>query len=135
MTRARSALSRRAFLVGSAGGALVVGCALGPTGGPAWRHYRRTGELRPNAWIRILADNTVIFTLDRVEMGQGTTTSHAALVCEELEIDPRKLKIEAAEADRSYDNPADQLRIQITGGSTSTRTSWQPLREAGATAR
>jgi isoquinoline 1-oxidoreductase beta subunit len=136
MTRARSgALSRRAFLVGSAGGALVVGCALGPTGGAAWRHYRRTGELRPNAWIRILADNTVIFALDRVEMGQGTTTSHAALVCEELELDPKKLKIEAAEADRSYDNPDEQLRIQITGGSTSTRTSWQPLREAGATAR
>jgi len=131
----RSTLSRRAFLVGSAGGALVVGCALGPTGGPAWRHYRRTGELRPNAWIRILADSTVIFTLDRVEMGQGTTTSHAALVCEELELDPRKLKIEAAEADRGYDNPDEQLRIQITGGSTSTRTSWQPLREAGATAR
>lgn len=136
MTRAAgTGMSRRAFLVGSAGGALVVGCALGPTGGPAWRHYRRTGELKPNAWIRILADNTVIFALDRVEMGQGTTTSHAALVCEELELDPKKLKIEAAGADRAFDNPDDQLRIQITGGSTSTRTSWQPLREAGATAR
>ena len=128
-------LSRRTFLVGSASGALVVGCALGPTGGPVWQHFRVTGELRPNAWIRILADNTVIFMLDRVEMGQGTTTSHAALVCEELEVDPRKLVIQAAEADRSYDNPDSQLHVQVTGGSTSTRTSWQPLREAGATAR
>jgi isoquinoline 1-oxidoreductase beta subunit len=128
-------MSRRTFLVGSAGGALVVGCALGPTGGPIWQHFRRTGELRPSAWIRILADNTVIFTLDRVEMGQGTTTSHAALVCEELEVDPRKLVIQPADADRSYDNPDSQLHVQVTGGSTSTRTSWQPLREAGATAR
>jgi isoquinoline 1-oxidoreductase subunit beta len=128
-------VSRRTFLVGSASGALVVGCALGPTGGPTWREFRRTGELRPNAWIRILADSTIIFTLDRVEMGQGTTTSHAALVAEELEVDPRKLVIEAAEADRRYDNPDSQLHVQITGGSTSTRTSWQPLREAGATTR
>jgi isoquinoline 1-oxidoreductase subunit beta len=128
-------LSRRTFLVSSASGALVVGCALGPTGGPMWRQFRTTGELRPSAWIRILPDSTVIFTLDRVEMGQGTMTSHAALVAEELEVDPSKLVIEAAEADRRYDNPDSQLHVQITGGSTSTRTSWQPLREAGATAR
>lgn len=128
-------VSRRTFLVGSASGALVVGCALGPTGGPVWRQFRRTGELRPSAWIRILPDSTVIFTLDRVEMGQGTTTSHAALVAEELEVDPRKLVIETAEADRRFDNPGSQLHVQLTGGSSSVRTSWQPLREAGATAR
>jgi CO/xanthine dehydrogenase Mo-binding subunit len=128
-------MSRRTFLISSASGALVVGCALAPTGGAVWQSYRRRGAFRPNAWIRILPDNTVIFTLDRVEMGQGTTTSHAALVCEELEVDPRKLTIEAAAADRSYDNPDQQLNIQITGGSTSTASSWQPLREAGATAR
>ncbi|HEU4728525.1 MAG TPA: molybdopterin cofactor-binding domain-containing protein, partial [Kofleriaceae bacterium] len=134
-SRSRSGLSRRAFLISSASGALVVGCALGPTGSAVSRHYRRHGELRPNAWIRILPDSTVIFTLDRVEMGQGTTTSHAQLVCEELEIDPARLTIEAADADRSYDNLDKQLGIQVTGGSTSTSSSWQPLREAGATTR
>jgi isoquinoline 1-oxidoreductase subunit beta len=128
-------LTRRGFLVSSAGGALVIGCSLGPTGGAVWRHYRRRGEFQPNAWIRILPDNTVIFTVDRVEMGQGTTTSHAAMLCEELELDPKKLKIEAADADRRYDNPDPVLQSQITGGSTSTRTSWRPLREAGAMAR
>jgi isoquinoline 1-oxidoreductase subunit beta len=128
-------MSRRTFLVSATTSALVVGCALAPTGGPVSRSYRRRGEFKPNAWIRILADNTVIFTLDRVEMGQGTTTSHAALVCEELEVDPRKLRIEAAQADRAYDADDKDLPVQITGGSASTRTSWQPLREAGATAR
>ncbi|HUJ62064.1 MAG TPA: molybdopterin cofactor-binding domain-containing protein [Kofleriaceae bacterium] len=130
-------MRRRAFLqlgvVG--GGAFVVGCALGPTGGAVWRHLRRTGEFQPNAWIRILPDDTIIFTLDRVEMGQGTTTSHAQMVCEELEVDPRRLRIEYAEASRAYDNPDKQIKIQITGGSTSTAASWQPLREAGAVAR
>src|SRR5439155_8052376 len=119
----------------ASGGAFVVGCALRPAGSAIWRHQRRTGEFQPNAWIRILPDNTIVFTLDRVEMGQGTMTSHAALVAEELEVDPRVLKIEHAEASRSYDNPDKQIRIQITGGSTSTRASWQPLREAGAVAR
>jgi isoquinoline 1-oxidoreductase/isoquinoline 1-oxidoreductase beta subunit len=130
-------LSRRALLKlgAAAGGAFVVGCAVGRTGGSVWREFRRTGSFQPNAWIRITPDDRVIFTLDRVEMGQGTTTSHAALVCEELGVDPAALVIEPAEASRAYDNPDKALRIQITGGSTSTRASWQPLREAGAVAR
>jgi len=119
----------------AAGGAFVVGCAFGTTGGTIWRHYRRTGEFQPNAWIRIRPDDTIVFTLDRVEMGQGTMTSHAMLVAEELEVDPRRLKIEHAEAGHAYDNRDKQISIQITGGSTSTASSWQPLREAGAVAR
>jgi isoquinoline 1-oxidoreductase/isoquinoline 1-oxidoreductase beta subunit len=128
-------MNRRAFMLGSASGMLAVGCALGPTGGRVWRHHRQTGEFQPNAWIRILANGTVVFTLDRVEMGQGTMTSHAQLVCEELEVDPKLIVIEHAEARRSYVNPDKQIRVQITGGSTSTKTSWEPLREAGAVAR
>jgi len=128
-------VNRRAFLLGSASGMLAVGCALGPTGGRVWRHHRRTGEFQPNAWIRILANGTIVFTLDRVEMGQGTMTSHAVMVCEELEVDPKQIEIEHAEARRAYINPDRQIRVQITGGSTSTRSSWEPLREAGAVAR
>ncbi|MBA3393784.1 MAG: xanthine dehydrogenase family protein molybdopterin-binding subunit [Deltaproteobacteria bacterium] len=128
-------MNRRTFLLGTASGALAIGCAFGRTGGRVWRHHQRTGELQPNAWIRILADGRVIFTLDRVEMGQGTMTSHAAMVCEELEVDPTTITILPAEASRAYDNPDRQIRVQITGGSTSTKASWQPLREAGAVAR
>jgi len=130
-----AAVNRRSFLISSASGALAIGCALGPTGGGIRRHHRRTGEFQPNAWIRILPSNTIIFTLDRVEMGQGTMTSHAAMVCEELEVDPTTIQIHHAEASRRYDNPDRQIRIQITGGSTSTKASWRPLREAGAVAR
>jgi CO/xanthine dehydrogenase Mo-binding subunit len=130
-------MERRAFLqLGlGAGGALVIGCSLGPVGSTTWRHYRRTGEFQPNAWIRIPPTGAIVFTLDRVEMGQGTTTSHAMLVAEELDVDPRTLQIEPAEAARVYDNPDKQIAIQITGGSTSTASSWEPLREAGAVAR
>lgn len=128
-------MNRRSFMLGTASGMLAVGCALGPTGGRVWRHHRRTGEFQPNAWVRVLANGTIVFTLDRVEMGQGTMTSHAILVCEELECDPTKIEIEHAEAKRVYVNPDKEIRVQITGGSTSTKASWQPLREAGAIAR
>src|SRR5205085_1273269 len=49
------------------------------------------------------------------------------------EYDPRKIKVEFAPPDRAFDNPG--LGIQGTGGSTSVRVSWKPLREAGAMAR
>ena len=130
--------SRRDIL--KAGGALVVAvhlpsCAFLPGPSGMARHAASTGELKPNAWVRITPDNRIVFTLDRVEMGQGTMTSHATLVAEELEVDPATIEIEMAEADRVYDNPDPDLQFQVTGGSTSTKTSWRPLREAGATAR
>lgn len=62
-------------------------------------------------------------------------TSHAMLIAEELEVDPRRIEIEHARADRAYDNPDADLGFQITGGSSSVRTSWKPLRQAGAAAR
>jgi CO/xanthine dehydrogenase Mo-binding subunit len=132
-------MRRRTFIQGMAAGAFVLGfdlgCALGPAGSRVQRHFKQTGVFQPNAWLRILPNGTIVFTLDRVEMGQGTMTSHAMMIAEELEVDPKLLVIEPAEASRSYDNPDKELRIQITGGSTSTASSWTPLREAGAVTR
>src|SRR5262249_3105210 len=59
--------------------------------------------------------------------------SHAQMLADELEIDPARLTIELAPAHRAYDDP--EFRIQNTGGSSSVRTSWDPLRKAGAVAR
>ncbi|HTJ45160.1 MAG TPA: xanthine dehydrogenase family protein molybdopterin-binding subunit, partial [Kofleriaceae bacterium] len=95
--------------------------------------YEATGDFRPNAWLRITHDDRIVFTLDRVEMGQGTMTSHATLIGEELEVDPSKIEVALAEAGRAYVN--SDLGSQVTGGSTSVKTSWEPLRRAGATAR
>jgi isoquinoline 1-oxidoreductase beta subunit len=86
-----------------------------------------------NPWVRIAADGTVVVVVDRSEMGQGVTTAFAMLVAEELEVDPARVRVAFAPADRIYANP--YLGRQVTGGSTSVRGSWEPLRRAAATAR
>jgi CO/xanthine dehydrogenase Mo-binding subunit len=132
--------SRRDFLRAGAAitGGLVIGFVLPGCHAPDAATAHRADEKRefaPNAWLRITPDDHVVFVLDRVEMGQGTMTSHCTLLAEELEIDPARIEVRLAPSHRSYDNPDAQLGFQITGGSSSVRTSWTPLRAAGATAR
>ena len=88
----------------------------------------------PNAFIRMGRDGRVTLIMPYVEMGQGTYTSIPMLIAEELEVDLAHVSLEAAPPDeRQYANSI--FHIQATGGSTSVRASWDPLRRAGATAR
>jgi isoquinoline 1-oxidoreductase beta subunit len=90
--------------------------------------------LAPNAFIRIDRDGTVSMVMHKVEMGQGTFTAMPMLLAEELECDLAKVRLVQAPADNSlYGDP--MLGGQVTGGSTSVRASWEPLRVAGAAAR
>ena len=67
-------------------------------------------------------------------MGQGTFTSMPMLLAEELGADLAKVKLEQAPANNElYADPL--LGGQVTGGSTSVRGAWKPLREAGAMVR
>lgn len=86
-----------------------------------------------NRWLRIAADGTVTLVIDRSEMGQGVMTGLAMLVAEELEIDLSQLRTEFAPAHPDYSNA--MLGEQLTGGSTSLRAAWKPLREAAAETR
>ncbi len=121
---------RRVLTVGlGAGGALVVG---------SWLRHEHRGagtkdSFEPNAFIRVPAEGPVRIVVARTDMGQGTITGTAMLIAEELEVDPSTLAFDFAPADRAYDNP--KSLFQLTGGSTSTAGSWEPLRVAGATAR
>jgi len=119
-------MERREFLrtSGAAGAALVIGIRL-PTQG--------AGPFAPNAWLRIGADESVLVLVDRSEMGQGVATSLPMLLAEELEADWTKVRLEFAPAAREYFNPL--FGMQGTGGSTSVRAAWTPLRQAGAAAR
>src|SRR5437660_11087398 len=123
----RTGITRREFVETSAG--LVISFYL-----PA--HRRDAGPdpadagFAPNAWVRIGADDVVTLTVDRPELGQGSQTGLAMILAEELEADWAKVRLGPVP-----ENPAGWSRRMSTGGSTAIRTSWDPLRKAGATAR
>src|SRR5256884_9742411 len=72
--------------------------------------------------------------MHKVEMGQGTYTSMPMLLPEELEVDLAEVRLEHAPPDDArYAEPL--FGVQETGGSTSVRGNWGPLRRAGAAAR
>ena len=131
---ARAEVTRREFLQAAsvAGTGLVIGFhlpsrpRLGPVPAPA-------DPFAPNAWLRIDANESVLILVDRSEMGQGVATALPMLVAEELEADWSNVRIEFAPADKAYINPI--FGMQGTGGSTSVRAAWTPLRKAGAAAR
>jgi isoquinoline 1-oxidoreductase beta subunit len=121
-------LDRRDFLrTGSAG--LVVCFALGAS----QRDARAGTGTMLGAYIQIAADNTVTVYIGPSEMGQGIMSGMAQLVAEELVLDWSKVKTEAAPAAAAYANPL--FRAQLTGGSTSMRGWFTPMRQAAAVAR
>ncbi len=129
MTQAAT-LNRRSFLKTSvAGGAGLVFSFYLP-GSCAEAHTDvDPATFAPNAYLRIDADGAVSVWCARSEMGQGVRTSLPMILAEELDADWSQIRVIAADLD-----PA-KFGDQGTGGSLSVRTSWDPLRQAGATAR
>lgn len=127
-------ITRRGLFVkgGSASAALALGFSL-PACTTGKSRISDDGVWAANAWLEINADGAVEFTLDRVEMGQGTYTGLTTLIAEELDQDPESINITFAGAKQVYRNP--DYGLQITGGSNSLSSAWQPIRQAAASAR
>jgi isoquinoline 1-oxidoreductase beta subunit len=88
----------------------------------------------PDAFIRISPQDDIALIIPNVEMGQGVYTGESMLIAEELEVDLDQIRVVPAPPnDELYKQPL--LQFQGTGGSTSIRGAWEPLRKAGATAR
>ena len=113
--------------------------------------------------IKIADDGRVTVQVPRQEMGQGVTTSLPMLVAEELDADFGQVGFEQAPVDPVYGNATvlgdgvpfrrddsgwlpsltrltqfkvgEALGVMATGGSSSVRDAWEPMRRAGATAR
>jgi len=124
--------SRRAFLKagGTTGAALVVTFAL-PLG--ASRVMAADPGFAPNAFLRITPDNRVTVVCGSSEMGQGVLTAIPMLVAEELDADWTLVGVEQAPSDTAFNNPV--FGMQATGGSTTIRAFYLPMRQAGAAAR
>jgi isoquinoline 1-oxidoreductase beta subunit len=123
----------------------------------------QAGEVALNGWIKVAADGTVTVAMPRSEMGQGVHTALPMLVAEEMDVSLAMVKIEQAPLDKIFGNIAvmvdglpfhpdehgvlrqstewvvsklaRELGVIITGGSSSVKDAWEPMREAGATAR
>jgi isoquinoline 1-oxidoreductase subunit beta len=120
-------VSRRNFLGGVfSAGALVLGASVlplkslaAPTAAATWQ---------PSVYLGLEPDGRVIIIAHRSEMGTGIRTALPMIVAEELDADWARVKIEQAVGDAKYGS-------QDTDGSESIRDFYDPMREAGATAR
>ncbi|QNB06724.1 xanthine dehydrogenase family protein molybdopterin-binding subunit [Herbaspirillum frisingense] len=124
--------SRRNFLKSS--GALVVGFwALPDTVLAAPAKETSPNAYVASAFVTIGSDESIVFTMAKVEMGQGAYTVLPMLIAEELEVDLDKVTLRHAPPDaKVYGLPFGD---QFTGGSLSVRTLWEPMRQTGAAAR
>ncbi len=87
-----------------------------------------------DAFISIDRNGQVVFTVPKIEMGQGAQSGLAVMVAEELEIGLDQITLKEAPPNEAIYNDK-LLNFQATGGSTSIRSNWEPLRQAGAAAR
>src|SRR6185503_14941081 len=126
-------VSRRGFLQGVfSASALVLSVKLVPSALWAAETGGQTGAehapFHPSMWVGIEPDGTVIIVAHRSEMGSGSRTALPLVLADELDADWKRVRIEQAIGDKRYGS-------QDTDGSHSVRDFYQPMREAGATAR
>lgn len=123
----------------------------------------RDGVVPLNGWVRIGADGMVIIAVPRSEMGQGVHTALPMLIAEEMDVPLSMVRTEQAPLDAIFGNvamlhdglpfhPEDtgtlkktaqwitakaarELGLMVTGGSSSVKDGWEPMRLAGASAR
>jgi isoquinoline 1-oxidoreductase beta subunit len=123
--------TRREFLkiTATVGGGLTVGFHV-----PFAAAQQQVLTPEINAWVLVRPDDRVIIRYARSEMGQGSMTSAAQLVAEELGCDWKKVQVEYA------DTNAQVRRKRVWGdmasvGSRTIRFSQEYLRKGGAQAR
>ena len=127
-------VSRRGFLKGMvSAGALVLGAQILPA--DLLGTTVRTGEdpmtkaaLQPNVYVAIDTDGAVYIVCHRSEMGSGNRSGLPRIVADELDADWNRVKVVQATGDAKYGD-------QDTDGSHSVVSFFDPLREAGASAR
>jgi isoquinoline 1-oxidoreductase subunit beta len=128
--------SRRSVLTGGVASAFLLAFHVPVRGEnePVEPPDDTSGKFAPNAFIRIDPAGKTTLVMPQTEMGQGIYTAVAMILAEELDANYSAVVLEHAPAnEKLYANPA--FGVQATGGSTSVRAFWKPLRAAGAAAR
>jgi isoquinoline 1-oxidoreductase subunit beta len=121
-------INRRNFF--KSAGVLAIGFAI-PNIGATNRLTQLTADavdLELSPYILITKDNKITILCPRPDMGQGTTQSMPMLVAEELGVSMEQITV-------TFTSGAGKYGGQLSGGSSSVRTRWKPMRQAGAAAR
>lgn len=130
-----SILSRRGMLRGALATIppLIIGIRFGTAAAAVsgMADAVRSAQFVPDALLAIGSDGLVALELPKTEMGQGVYTSLTMLVAEELEIAPSAIRVDIPKGEEGR---FDKIS-QETGGSTSIRECWEPVRQAAANAR
>lgn len=123
-------MKRRDFLKTTtvATSAFVLGFYL-PTKSRA-NDTKQEKALQPNAFVEITADNNINFIIGQVEMGQGTYTTLAMCIAEELNVNWEEINFKAATVNPVYNSYFGPL--MITGGSSSIIGKQLEMRTIGA---
>ncbi len=129
-----SSMDRRGFLRTStlAGGGLLLGFYLNKNSAFAADIGQPTdatiGDFSPNAFLRISPVGIVTIVSHKPEMGQGVMTSIPMILAEELDVEWKTVQLDVGRASAAFGN-------QLSGGSRSTPSSFNSMRQMGATAR
>ncbi|MBB5457020.1 xanthine dehydrogenase family protein molybdopterin-binding subunit [Paraburkholderia sp. Cpub6] len=126
-------LSRRGVLKGTLAGGVVLGLQIGGAGTALAASVLSSANgakaaFAPNVYVSVAPSGEIILVAHRSEMGTGIRTSLAMILADELDADWNAVKVVQAQGDAKYGD-------QNTDGSRSIRQFFQPLREAGGTAR
>lgn len=121
-------VSRRGFMQGAlASGVFILSARFVPE--PLWAaEGEAAATFDPTVWMSIASDGTVTIVAHRSEMGCGSRTALPLVVADELDADWSRVKIEQAIGDPKYGD-------QDTDGSHSVRSSFDLMRQVGATGR
>lgn len=124
-------MQRRDFLKTTSvvASAFVIGFYI-PEKSRAAKSTAKEKALQPNAFVEINSDNTINFIIGQVEMGQGTYTTLAMCIAEELNVAWEEINFKAAPVAPVYNHVWGPL--MITGGSSSIWAKQLEMRKIGA---
>ena len=134
MTTIKTLYNRRSFLKVSAaaGGGMLIGFSwlAGCTSDKKIAKVAVPNEwFEINGYIKIGDTGMVTIYSPNPEIGQNVRTSMPMIVAEELDVDWENVVVEQAPLNTGF------YQNQFAGGSLSIKTSWNPLRMAGAAGR
>src|ERR1700692_1768530 len=127
-------IDRRDFLMQAATG-LTLGLTLAAAPSSILGEAVADTPLAANLWVTVTPDGTITIVSPPAEMGQGTFTTLAAVLADELDADWSEVRLVNPPAwdEKTYGNP-EFFNFLHTVASMATRGYFKPMRMAGGAA-